>query len=156
MKIFLTGVDGYIGTLLAPLLIDRGHAVVGLDTGFYRQGWLYSDRDSASVFPQTLSRDLRHVQAADLAGFDCVVHLAELSNDPLGEMRPEATLAINHQASVRLASIAREAGVSRFVYTSSCAVYGAGRDGWLTEKRSIMGKKLTLYPSWLKTATDLF
>jgi nucleoside-diphosphate-sugar epimerase len=78
--------------------------------------------------------DLRSVQAADLRGFDCVVHLAELSNDPLGELRPDVTLAINHAASVRLASLAKQAGVSRFVYASSCAVYGLGRDGVLTEQ----------------------
>ena len=68
MKIFVTGVDGYIGTLLAPLLIERGHEVIGLDTGFYRQGWLYSDPANAGVSPQTFCKDLRHVQAADLAG----------------------------------------------------------------------------------------
>jgi nucleoside-diphosphate-sugar epimerase len=112
----------------------RGHVVIGLDTGFYRRGWLYTDRESAGVSPQTLALDLRGVQAADLRGFDCVVHLAELSNDPLGELRPDVTLAINHAASVRLASLAKQAGVSRFVYASSCAVYGAGRDGVLTEQ----------------------
>jgi nucleoside-diphosphate-sugar epimerase len=134
VKIFLTGVDGYIGTLLAPLLIGRGHDVVGLDTGFYRQGWLYADRDSVGVFPKTLSKDLRHVQEADLTGFDCVVHLAELSNDLLGELHPDVTLAINHGASLHLAAMAKKAGVSRFVYASSCSVYGAGREGFLTEQ----------------------
>ena len=134
MKIFLTGVDGYIGTLLAPLLIDRGHDVIGLDTGFYRQGWLYSGPANARVLPQTLSKDLRHVQIGDLAGSQCVIHLAELSNDPLGEMRPEVTVAINHGASVRLAAMAKQAGVSRFIYASSCSVYGAGREGLLTEQ----------------------
>ncbi|MEQ1869851.1 MAG: SDR family oxidoreductase [Vicinamibacterales bacterium] len=134
MKVFLTGVDGYIGSLLAPYLIERGHAVLGLDTGFYREGWLYSPRQAPEASPPILSKDLRHVQADDLAGCHVVVHLAELSNDPLGELQPAITHAINHEASVRLASLAKGAGVSRFVYASSCAVYGAGRDEILTEE----------------------
>jgi nucleoside-diphosphate-sugar epimerase len=134
VKVFLTGVDGYIGSLLAPRLMERGHDVVGLDTGFYREGWLYSDPTQVRVGPHTLWKDLRRVDAADLAGCDCVVHLAELSNDPLGELRPEVTSQINHAASVRLARLAKQNGVPRFVYTSSCSVYGAGRDDMLTEE----------------------
>jgi nucleoside-diphosphate-sugar epimerase len=134
LKIFLTGVDGYIGALLAPLLIARGHEVIGLDTGFYRQGWLYSDPVTAGVSPRTLCKDLRHIEADDLAGSDCVIHLAELSNDPLGEMRPGVTVQINHGASVRLAVMAKRAGVPRFVYTSSCSVYGARGQVLLTEQ----------------------
>ena len=107
--------------------MERGHDVVGLDTGFYREGWLYSDPTQVRVGPQTLWKDLRRVDAADLAGCDCIVHLAELSNDPLGELRPEVTSQINHAASVRLARLAKQTGVPRFVYTSSCSVYGAGR-----------------------------
>ena len=137
MKIFVTGVDGYIGTLLAPFLIERRHDVIGLDTGFYREGWLYSTPSNVGVVPRTLCKDLRHVEIADLAGVDCVIHLAELSNDPLGEMRPEVTLEINHRASVRLATMAKQAGVPRFVYTSSCSVYGAGTEPFLTEHASV-------------------
>ena len=133
MRFFVTGVDGYIGSLLAPMLIDRGHEVTGLDTGFYREGWLYSGPTPGREWPRTIAKDLRHVEPDDVAGADCVIHLAELSNDPLGEMRPEVTQHINHRASVRLASIAKQAGVPRFVYTSSCSVYGAGRDGLLDE-----------------------
>jgi nucleoside-diphosphate-sugar epimerase len=134
VKILLTGVDGYIGTLLASWLIRRGHEVVGLDTGFYRDGCLYSDPDLVDAPPKRISKDLRHVEARDLDGFDCVMHLAELSNDPLGEMQPQVTLAINHEASVRLATLAKAAGVRRFVYASSCSVYGAGRGDALTEE----------------------
>jgi nucleoside-diphosphate-sugar epimerase len=134
VKVFLTGVDGYIGSLLAPLLIERGHDVVGLDTGFYREGWLYSEQTQLRVWPRTLTKDLRHVDVSDLAGSECIVHLAELSNDPLGELRPEVTSQINHAASVRLARMAKQAGVPRFVYTSSCSVYGAGRQDMLTEE----------------------
>ena len=123
MKVLLTGADGYIGAVLAPILIEQGHDVVGLDAGYYRAGWLYNDPRPR---PLTITADIRTVEADLLRGFDAVVHLAELSNDPLGEHDPETTYEINHRGSVRLAAAAREAGVPRFVYTSSCSVYGAG------------------------------
>jgi nucleoside-diphosphate-sugar epimerase len=124
MRVLVTGTDGYIGCMLAPLLVERGHDVVGLDTGFYRDGWLYNPRNGR--LPLTLNKDLRHVTLEDLTGVDAVVHLAELSNDPLGELSPDITYKINHQGSVQLAQLARQAGVSRFVYASSCSVYGIG------------------------------
>ncbi|CAA9419832.1 MAG: UDP-glucose 4-epimerase [uncultured Ramlibacter sp.] len=124
MKLFVTGVEGYIGCLLAPFLQARGHEIVGLDTGFYRDGWLFSDRQLVPGFPRTINRDIRQIEAEDLRGVDAVVHLAELSNDPLGENNPDLTFQINHQASLRLAQLALDAGVKRFVYTSSCSVYG--------------------------------
>jgi nucleoside-diphosphate-sugar epimerase len=124
MKLLVTGVEGYIGCLLAPFLQARGHEIVGLDTGYYRDGWLFSDSQLVPGFPRTVNRDIRNIQAEDLEGIDAVVHLAELSNDPLGENVPELTFQINHQASVRLAELAKAAGAKRFVYTSSCSVYG--------------------------------
>lgn len=124
MKLLVTGVEGYIGCLLAPLLQARGHDVVGYDTGYYRDGWLFSDRKLVPGFPRTINGDIREVQPEHVRGVDAVVHLAELSNDPLGENVPELTHQINHRASVRLAELARAAGVKRFVYTSSCSVYG--------------------------------
>ncbi len=124
MKLLVTGVEGYIGCLLAPMLQARGHDVVGLDTGYYRDGWLFSDRALVPGFPRFINRDIREIGADDLRGIDAVVHLAELSNDPLGENKPELTFQINHQASVRLAELAKAAGAKRFVYTSSCSVYG--------------------------------
>lgn len=124
MKLLVTGVEGYIGCLLAPFLQARGHEIVGLDTGYYRDGWLFSDKQLVPGFPRTINRDIRNIQAEDLEGIDAVVHLAELSNDPLGENVPELTFQINHQASVRLAELAKAAGAKRFVYTSSCSVYG--------------------------------
>lgn len=124
MKILLTGTDGYIGTVMGPALLDRGHAVTGLDTGFYRDGWLFNS--GLRRFPATLNKDLRLITADDLHGFDAVVHLAELSNDPLGQLNPEITFKINHQGSVRLAELCKQAGVGRFVYASSCSVYGVG------------------------------
>ena len=124
MKLLVTGVEGYIGCLLAPFLQAQGHEIVGLDTGYYRDGWLFSDGKLVPGFPRTINRDIRNIQPEDVKGFDAVVHLAELSNDPLGENVPELTFQINHQASVRLAELAKTAGVKRFVYTSSCSVYG--------------------------------
>ena len=124
MKLLVTGVEGYIGCLLAPLLQARGHDIVGLDTGYYREGWLFSDRKLVPGFPRTINRDIRDIEPEDVQGIDAVVHLAELSNDPLGENVPELTFQINHRASLRLAELAKAAGVKRFVYTSSCSVYG--------------------------------
>jgi nucleoside-diphosphate-sugar epimerase len=123
VRVLVTGIDGYIGSVLGPVLSRAGHHVVGLDTGYYRAGLLY---ESGGDRPQTLTRDTRTVTADDLIGFDAVVHLAELSNDPLGAHRPEVTYAINHEGSMSLARAARTAGVGRFVYASSCSVYGIG------------------------------
>jgi nucleoside-diphosphate-sugar epimerase len=133
MKILVTGTDGYLGSLLGPLLLQEGFEVTGLDAGFYRDGWLYTAPREQPLFPATWCRDLRTVEAADLKGFDAVVHLAELSNDPLGETNPEVTYEINHAGSVRLAEAARSAGVHRFVYASSCSVYGVGSDDFVNE-----------------------
>jgi nucleoside-diphosphate-sugar epimerase len=133
VKVFVTGVNGYIGAVLAPYLMQRGMNVFGLDTGYYRDGWLYNDNASLPTSPETLNKDLRHVGPADLAGCDAVVHLAELSNDPLGENNPEVTRQVNHRGSVLLAEAARSAGIRRFVYTSSCSVYGAGTGEFLDE-----------------------
>jgi nucleoside-diphosphate-sugar epimerase len=133
MRVFVTGVNGYIGAMLAPYLMQRGVHVVGLDTGYYREGWLYNDNAGLAVTPETLNKDLRHVTPADLSGCDAVVHLAELSNDPLGENTPEVTYQINHRGSVSLAEMARAAGIRRFIYTSSCSIYGAGTGEFLDE-----------------------
>ncbi len=136
MKVFVTGVEGYIGSLLAPMLLERGHEVVGTDTGYYRDGWLYSEM-GIKRFPLFLNRDLRRITEDDLRGFDAVVHLAELSNDPLGQNKPEITFQINHQGSVALARKAKAVGVERFVYTSSCSVYGVGSDDFLSEESPV-------------------
>lgn len=133
MKVLVTGTEGYIGSRLAPILMARGHEVQGLDTGFYRDGCLYIDTFGMPRAPATVFKDLRRLQAEDFAGFDAVVHLAELSNDPLGQNRPEITFKINHEGSVRLAELARAAGVKRVVYASSCSVYGVGSGEVLDE-----------------------
>jgi nucleoside-diphosphate-sugar epimerase len=137
MKVFVTGTDGYIGSLLAPLLMERGHEVTGLDTGYYRDGWLFSDRDRVSRLPCTINKDLRQIDATDLAGVEAIVHMAELSNDPLGENEPGVTHDINHEGSLRLARLAQAQGIERFVYTSSCSVYGAGTGEFLDESAPV-------------------
>ncbi len=134
MKVFVTGVNGYIGAVLAPYLMQRGLSVRGLDTGYYRDGWLYSDDRRLPFSPETINKDLRRITEEDLAGCDAIAHLAELSNDPLGQNRPEVTHQINHRGSVALAEKARARGIKRFVYMSSCSVYGAGNGDFLDER----------------------
>jgi nucleoside-diphosphate-sugar epimerase len=133
MKVLVTGTEGYIGARLAPWLAARGHEVVGLDTGYYRDGTLYLDPIGLPQSPGTIFKDLRTATPEDFAGSDAVVHLAELSNDPLGQNRPEITFSINHEGSVRIARAARQAGVRRFVYASSCSVYGVGSADFVDE-----------------------
>ncbi len=113
--------------------MERGLSVLALDTGYYRDGWLYSDNQHYACSPQTLNKDLREITEQDLEGCDAVAHLAELSNDPLGQNKPEVTHRINHKGSVSLAEKARAVGIRRFVYTSSCSVYGAGTGDFLDE-----------------------
>jgi len=136
MKILITGTEGYIGSRLAPLLISAGHDVTGLDAGYYRDGWLYSSPNDVPSTPRTLTKDLRKVEERDLEGFDAMIHLAELSNDPLGENRPEVTYQINHIGSVRLAQMAKRVGMRRFVYASSCSVYGVGQGDAVLDENS--------------------
>lgn len=129
MRILVTGTEGYLGSLLAPTLLSRGDEVTGLDTGYYKNGWLYN---GVHETPHTLVKDIRHVTPDDLVGYDAVVHMAELSNDPIGDRIGDVTYDINHHGSVALASAAKRAGVSRFVYMSSCSVYGVA-DGTVDE-----------------------
>ena len=131
MRVLVTGSEGYIGTILAPYLLAHGHDVVGVDTGFHRVGWLYNGVDRT---PAWINKDIRHLTAEDLRGFDAIVHLAELSNDPVGQLNPDITFEINHLGSVRLATLAKEAGVERFIYMSSCSVYGSAGDELSTEE----------------------
>jgi nucleoside-diphosphate-sugar epimerase len=120
MRVLATGTEGYIGVLLGPLLRERGHEVVGVDTGFYADAQLYEASPNGTV----LRKDIRELTAEDFEGIDAVVHLAELSNDPLGQLLPDITFEVNHRGSVRIAELAKGAGVQRYVYASSCSVYG--------------------------------
>jgi nucleoside-diphosphate-sugar epimerase len=131
MKICVTGSQGYLGSVLVPELIRSGHEVVGVDTGFYQGRMLY--RSKAPGLQTIVKEDVRKVTVSDLAGYDAVVHMGDLSNDPAGELAPHVTYEINHKGAVRLAHSARDAGVRRFVYMSSCSVYGVAGDEFLTE-----------------------
>jgi nucleoside-diphosphate-sugar epimerase len=129
MKILLTGHKGYIGAVAGPLLLAAGHQAVGLDTDLY-EGCDFGE--PAQEIPE-IRKDLRDLTAADLEGFDAVIHLAALSNDPVGDLDSDLTYEINHRASVRLARLAKQAGVRRFVFSSSCSTYGAAGDEFLDE-----------------------
>jgi len=129
MKVLVTGHDGYIGALLMPLLEQSGHVAVGLDTALFEG----CDFGGPPAPAKAHRLDVRDVRPEHLEGFEAVLHLAGISNDPLGDLRPECTFDINHLASVRLAQLARDAGVSRFVFSSSCSNYGAAGDALLDE-----------------------
>lgn len=134
MKILVTGHRGYIGTVMVPMLKEAGHEVHGIDSDLYRRCTYGEEPVDADV---SIRKDIRDVELDDLKGFDAVFHLAALSNDPLGNLNPELTYDINHKASVRLATLAKEAGVKRFIFASSCSNYGAGADGLLTEEATL-------------------
>ena len=129
MRVLVTGHRGYVGSLLTPMLAERDHEVVGLDTRLYDDCVLGPD---APEIP-TLEIDVRDVEPAQLEGFDVVIHLAALCNDPLGDLNPEVTYDINHRASVRLAALARDAHVQRFLFSSSCNLYGAAGEAPIDE-----------------------
>jgi nucleoside-diphosphate-sugar epimerase len=133
-RILVTGTEGYLGSLLAPELVRLGYEVVGLDTGFYKERMLYRD---GSITPFTIARDLRRIEPENLEDIDAIVHMAELSNDPAGQLAPTITYEINHKGSVFLAELARKAGVKRFVYMSSCSVYGVAEGEDVTEKSTV-------------------
>jgi nucleoside-diphosphate-sugar epimerase len=129
MRVLVTGHNGYIGTVLTPLLLTEGHDVVGLDTDYF-EACTFGER--VPDIP-TIRKDIRDVEASDLEGFDAVMHLGGLSNDPLGDLNPELTAEINHAASVRLAHLSKEAGISRYIFSSSCSNYGAAGEDFVDE-----------------------
>ena len=132
MRVLVTGSNGYIGSVLVPLLAGNGHEVRGLDSD------LYGACTYGPTFPefQFTRKDIRDVDLSDLKGYDAVIHLAALSNDPLSDLNPELTFEINHAASVRLATLSKKAGVGRFLFSSSCSTYGASGDAILDESAS--------------------
>lgn len=131
MRVLVTGHRGYIGTVLTPMLQKAGHEVVGLDSDLYERCTFDHGGEIARV--PTIRKDVRDVEARELNGFDGVLHLAALSNDPLGDLRPGLTDDINHRGSVRLANLAKQAGVRRFVFASSCSNYGQAGEQMIDE-----------------------
>ena len=130
MRVLVTGHKGYIGTALTPLLVAIGHDVVGLDSDLYERCTFGDELPKVAE----VRKDIRDINPVDLEGFDAVIHLAALSNDPLGNLNPNLTYEINHKASVELARMAKEVGVTRFLFSSSCSTYGAAGEEMLTEE----------------------
>ncbi|MGV7218122.1 NAD-dependent epimerase/dehydratase family protein [Bradyrhizobium sp. UFLA05-112] len=135
MRVVVTGHLGYIGTVLTPMLVSAGHQVTGLDSNLYSR-CTYSAGGSILDVP-TIQKDVRDVEVADFVGYDAILHLAALSNDPLGDLKPELTDEINHRASVRMAAVAKQAGVQRFVFASSCSNYGKAGDEMIDETAAL-------------------
>jgi len=131
MKVLVTGHLGYIGSVMVPILLQEGIEVTGLDCDLYERCTYAAGGDIISV--PTIAKDVRDAAARDLVGFDAVVHLAALSNDPLGNLNPELTYDINYRASVRLAKLAKQAGVGRFLLASSCSNYGLAGEAMIDE-----------------------
>jgi len=131
MRVLVTGHRGYIGSPLVERLKAAGHEVVGVDTELYEDCTFGVNKNSGVP---TINRDIRELSPSDLEGVDAVAHLAGICNDPLGDLLPETTYDINHAATVRLAKLAKASGVSRFVFSSSCSVYGAAGQEWIDEQ----------------------
>jgi nucleoside-diphosphate-sugar epimerase len=131
MKVLLSGHLGYIGTVMAPMLRAAGHDVTGIDANLYRRCTFEEGGEIIEI--PSIIKDLRDLEPSDLEGFDAVIHLAALSNDPLSDLNPDLTYAINHRASVKLAELAKQAGVERFLFASSCSNYGKSGDNMIDE-----------------------
>lgn len=159
MKVLVTGTDGYIGSVMVPFLMKRGHEVVGLDTGFYRSGSLF---DGYNGFKTQLSMDIRKIGLDDLRGFDACIDLAGLSNDALGQLNPDITYDINFRGAARLATLCKEAGVSRYIYSSSCSVYGIASQDIVDEESNpnpltaYAKSKILVEQELVKLASDEF
>ena len=139
MRVLVTGHQGYLGTVMVPILQAAGHDVTGLDSGFFADCVLGGGPQD----PPSMQVDVRDVMAEQLKGFEAVIHLAALSNDPLGALAPHITFDVNHHASVRLARLAKEVGVRRFIYASTCSVYGSAGTGLVSESAPL--RPLTPY-----------
>lgn len=130
MRVLVTGDTGYIGSVMVPMLVEQGFNVVGVDADLFVDCLF----EEAQLRAPHIRANILDLTVDDLRGFDAVFHLAALSNDPLGDLNPNATYEINHAGSVRLAMVAKEAGVERFIFSSSCSLYGGSGQGPVTEE----------------------
>lgn len=129
MRILVTGHKGYVGTSLVPMLLSEGYRIVGVDSDLFEACSLFSPDWTIP----SIKKDIRDIETTDLEGIDAIIHLAALSNDPLSDLDPKITYEVNHRASVRLAGLAKKTGVGRFLFSSSCSIYGASGDSLKTE-----------------------
>ena len=138
MRVLVTGNNGYIGTIMTRMLLSEGFEVTGLDSDLF-EGSVFADASVTGGMPPIsyLRKDLRDVQLSDLKNVDAIFHLCALSNDPLGNINPEITYEINHKGSVRLANLAKKAGIKKFVFSSSCSVYGASKEDVVSEESQV-------------------
>lgn len=151
MKILVTGDKGYIGSVLVSKLLDKGFDVVGFDAGFFDKCIIKGKKDPK--YPQ-IKKDIRSITQKDLVGVDAIIHLSALSNDPMGEINPKLTREINYKASIKLAKLAKTAGVKRFLFSSSCSIYGIAKKGVVDENSQV--NPLTTYAlSKIKTEQAL-
>jgi nucleoside-diphosphate-sugar epimerase len=141
MRVLVTGHNGYVGTIMMPMLIDAGYDVAGLDSNLYEAS-KFGEESKKYDFLE-IKTDIRDIEASDLKGFNAIIHLAGLSNDPLSDLNPDITFEINHKASVRMAELAKKVGVERFIFSSSCSNYGSGGQDWLDENSAL--NPLTAY-----------
>lgn len=157
-RVLVTGHNGYIGSVLYPMLVDAGHDVVGCDSYLFEACTFGPEIDDIP----SIRKDVRDVTGDDLEGFDAICHLAGISNDPLGDLRPEVTYEVNHLASVRLAELAAAVGVERFIFSSSCSIYGASPGGWVDESSPVNPvtpygwSKIRVEEDLVKMASDSF
>lgn len=151
MRVLVTGHQGYIGSVLTPRLLSAGHDVVGLDIGLYADCTLGHFDDPVA----TRRVDLRDVTAEDCAGFDAVIHLAAICNDPIGNLNPALTYDVNHRATIRLAEAAKAAGATRFLFSSSCSLYGAGATEDLLDETAAFAPVTPYGESKIRSEQDL-
>jgi len=149
-NVLVTGSEGYIGSIIVPILIRKGFIVTGLDTCFYSEGNL----DGSIIDYPLIKKDIRDITQADLEGFDAIIHLAALSNDPLGMLDQELTYEINYKASVRIAILAKSAKIKRFIFASSCSLYGQG-DGTFLDENSITNPQTAYGKSKILAERDI-